>query len=82
MRGVVMVRKLLVLALALVFFGPASALLAVATVLNPAATAACVPGSLAVGPIPDSLTATTRNGQTVTLNRTPLTHAAPIITVG
>jgi hypothetical protein len=82
MRGVVMVRKLLILALALVFFGPATALLAVATVLNPSATATCAPGSLAVGPIPDSLTATTRNGQTVTLNRTQLTHAATIITVG
>jgi murein DD-endopeptidase MepM/ murein hydrolase activator NlpD len=76
------VKKLLILALALVFFGPSVVLIGVGVMLNPAATAACVPGSLHVGPIPDSLTATTRNGQTITLNRTQLTHAATIITVG
>ena len=45
-------------------------------------SAACAPGSLIVGPIPDSLTATARNGETVTLNRQQLTHAATIITTG
>lgn len=80
MLGVV--KKLLILALALVFFGPSVVLIGVGVLLNPAAAAACVPGSLAVGPIPDSLAATTRDGQTITLNRTQLTHAATIITVG
>jgi len=77
------VKKLLALALALIFLGPATALLGVGVLMNPAATAACLPGgSLTVGPIPNSLTATARNGQTVTLNRAQLTHAATIITVG
>ncbi|MFV4912404.1 M23 family metallopeptidase [Microbacterium lacticum] len=76
-------KKLALLALLLLFFAPSTALLGVATLGGTSATAAaCTPGSLHVGPIPDSLTATTRNGETVTLNRTQLTHAATIITVG
>ena len=75
-------RKLVVIAVALLFFAPSTVLLGVATLVNPAASAACLPGSLVVGPIPDSLTATTKNGQTVTLNRAQLTHAATIITAG
>lgn len=74
-------RKLAAIAVALLFFAPATVLLGVATLANPAASA-CLPGSLVVGPIPDSLTATTKNGQTVTLNRTQLTHAATIISTG
>ena len=77
-----MFRKLAALGLGLLFLAPATVLLGVATLVNPAATAACTTGSLTVGPIPDSLTATTRDGTTVTLNRTQLTHAATIITVG
>jgi len=77
------VKKLLALAIVLIFLGPATALLGVGVLMNPAATSACLPGgSLTVGPIPDSLTATTRNGQTITLNRAQLTRAATIITVG
>ncbi|WP_341941809.1 M23 family metallopeptidase [Microbacterium sp. LWH10-1.2] len=76
-------KKLAVLALTLLLIGPSTALLGVATLGGTSATAAvCTPGSLAVGPIPDSLTATTRNGETVTLNRQQFTHAATIITVG
>ncbi|MDN5715704.1 MAG: M23 family metallopeptidase [Janibacter sp.] len=78
---VVVWKKLAALAVALLFFAPSVVLVGVAAVVNPVMTA-CAPGSLAVGPIPESLTATTRNGQTVTLNRTQLTHAATIITVG
>ena len=71
-----MLKKLLAtLAVAAVCFGPATVLLSVAVLANPA-VAACAPGSLIVGPIPDSLTATTKNGETVTLNRQQLTHAA------
>ncbi|MGO1665158.1 MAG: M23 family metallopeptidase [Micrococcaceae bacterium] len=71
------------IAVAAVCFGPAAILLTMAVLMNPAAQASCLPGgTLSVGPIPDSLTATTRDGTTVTLNRTQLTHAATIITTG
>lgn len=76
-----MLKKLAALAVALLFLAPSIVLVGVAAVVNPAMTA-CAPGSLLVGPIPDSLTATTRNGETVTLNRQQLTHAATIITTG
>lgn len=76
-----MLKKLAALAVALLFLGPSVVLVGVAAVVNPAMTA-CAPGSLIVGPIPDSLTATTRNGETVTLDRQQLTHAATIITTG
>ncbi len=75
-------KKLALLALVLLFLAPQAVLLGVATLGGTSATGACTPGSLHVGPIPDSLTATTRNGETVTLNRSQLTHAATIITVG
>lgn len=77
-----MLRKLLAtLALAGVFLGPTVVVLSVAVLANPA-VGACAPGSLILGPIPDSITATTKNGEAVTLNRQQLTHAATIITVG
>ncbi|UUE19389.1 M23 family metallopeptidase [Microbacterium sp. J1-1] len=76
-------KKFALVALALLLLTPSISLIGVATLAGTSATAAvCTPGSLAVGPIPDSLTATTRNGETVTLNRTQLTRAATIITVG
>ena len=75
-------KKLIAIAVALTFLGPSTALLGVGVLMNPAATATCVSSSLIVGPVPDSLTATTRAGETVTLNKTQLTHAATIITVG
>jgi murein DD-endopeptidase MepM/ murein hydrolase activator NlpD len=78
-----MLKKLLILGLALLFVGPSAALIGVGALMNPAAiSAACMPGSLNVGPVPDSLTATTRDGSTITLDKTQLTHAATIITVG
>ncbi len=77
-----MVKKLLALAVALLFFGPSAGLIGVGVLMNPAATATCLPGSLIVGPIPDSLTATTKDGTAITLNKAQLTHAATIITVG
>ena len=79
-----MVKKLLILGLALVMFGPACLLLAVGVLLTPAATAACTTsgGSVNVGNVPDSLTVTARDGSSFTLNKTQLTHAATIITVG
>lgn len=77
-----MFKKLLILLGALIFLGPSTALVGVAVLGNTAALAACAPDSLTVGPIPDSLTATTRAGDTITLNKQQLTHAATIITVG
>lgn len=74
-------KKLAALAVAALFFAPSVALIGVAALVNPSLTA-CAPGSLIVGPIPESLTATARNGESVTLNRAQLTHAATIITVG
>lgn len=74
-------KKLAAAAVALLFLAPSIVLVGVAAVVNPAMTA-CALGSLIVGPIPDSLTASTRNGETITLNKTQLTHAATIITVG
>ena len=73
-------------AIALVLFlmlGPFVGLLAIGVLMNPAANAACtLDGSYRVGNIPDSLTVTTANGTTFTLNRQQLTHAATIIEVG
>lgn len=77
-----MLKKLAVIGLALLCVGPSTALVSVGVLMNPATIALCVTGSLTVGPIPDSLTVTTADGQTVTLNRQQLTHAATIITVG
>ncbi len=79
-----MVKKLLAIGLTLILFGPGLVFLGIGVLLNPAAEAACLPGlgSLALGPVPDSLTATTKDGATVTLNKAQLTHAATIITVG
>ena len=78
-----MFKKFAVLALAALFFGPAMLLLAIGVLMNPAATAACTTtGTLSVGNVPDSLTVTTADGYTFTLNKRQLTHAATIITVG
>ncbi|KLO63187.1 metalloendopeptidase [Dermacoccus sp. PE3] len=78
-----MVKKLLILGLAFVLFGPASILLAIGVLMNPAAANCAVPGgSITVGNVPDSLTVTTADGTTFTLNKTQLTHAATIIAIG
>ena len=75
-------KKLLVLVVALIFLGPSTALIGVGVVMNPAATTTCVSSSLVVGEVPDALTATTSGGETITLDKTQLSHAATIITVG
>jgi len=73
----------LILLAVLLLFGPSVPLLAVAVLMNPAAKGTCVMNSgLSVGNIPDSLTATTGDGTTVTLDRQQLTQAATIITAG
>lgn len=78
-----MFRKAAIAALALLFFAPAAALLGVGVLMNPAAAYCATPaGTVNLGPIPDSLTVTTANGETYTLNRRQLTLAATIISVG
>jgi murein DD-endopeptidase MepM/ murein hydrolase activator NlpD len=73
----------LVLGLIMLLLGPTLPLLAVAVVMNPAVKATCVMNSgLSVVAIPDSLTARMKDGTPVTLNKTQLTLAATIITVG
>ena len=78
-----MKKAVLTLAL-LLLLGPFAGLLAIGVLMNPAANAACTIGGtgLTVGNIPDSLTVTTANGGSFTLNRQQLTHAATIIEVG
>ncbi|MFB7893678.1 M23 family metallopeptidase [Microbacterium sp. NPDC056044] len=72
-----LVGSLLVVVLMLPSFG----LIVVATLLSPALTS-CSANSLVVGPIPESLTARTRDGHSITLNRQQLSHAATIMTIG
>jgi len=74
-------KKLIGLVAVVVLIGPLVGLVGVAALTNPAATS-CASGSLIVGSIPESLTARTRDGRSITLNRTQLTHAATIMTVG
>ena len=74
-----MVKKLLILGLVLFCLGPSVAIVSVGALLGPVL---CITGSLTVGPIPDSLTATTADGTQVTLDRQQLTHAATVITTG
>lgn len=78
-----MLKKALLALLLVICIGPAASLVAVGLLMNPAANAQCLPGtSVTVGDVPDSLTVTTKNGETLTLNRQQLTHAATIITIG
>jgi murein DD-endopeptidase MepM/ murein hydrolase activator NlpD len=75
------VKKLLGLLIVLVFAGPLATLMGVAALVTPATTA-CHSGSLVVTSIPESLTAQTRDGRSITLDTRQLTHAATIITTG
>ena len=91
-----MVRKALIgLLIAVVFLGPGIGLSALAVLFAPAMTdaATCAttgtdaeelsdPSLPVSGTVPQSLTATTADGQTVTLNHTQLERAATIIAVG
>lgn len=65
----------------LLFTLPIAGTASVALLVNPA-LASCATTSLVVGPIPDSLTATARDGSAVTLGRQQLTHAATVISIG
>ena len=79
-------RRAVLAGLLVVAFAPASLLLAMGVLLNPAAHASCLSsgssGSLTAGPVPDHLTATTADGVRVHLNQRQLTRAATIIEIG
>ena len=71
-------------AITLILLGPSFALIGIGVLMNPASTAACtVAGNgITIGDVPESLTVTTANGETFTLNNRQLTHAATIIETG
>jgi cell wall-associated NlpC family hydrolase len=77
-------KKGLILALVGLPFTAMLSLLGVAVLVNPALTSQelCTAGSVALGPIPDTLQAATAGGDTVTLDGQQLTHAATIIQIG
>jgi murein DD-endopeptidase MepM/ murein hydrolase activator NlpD len=79
-------RKAVLAGVLVLAFGPASLLLAIAVLLDPAAHASCgTSGSsrlLTVESLPDQLTATTADGVRVQLTHRQLTRAATIIEIG
>lgn len=77
-----MMKKLAIAVVSLMFLAPTLGLVTVGLVMNPAAIACLSSSSLTLGNVPDSLVVTTANGETFTLNKQQLTHAATIITVG
>ena len=79
-----MVKKLAIVALTLALLGPLLGLIGIAVVMNPAAAASCTTtgSGVTVGDVPDELAVTTANGETFTLNKQQLTHAATIIETG
>jgi murein DD-endopeptidase MepM/ murein hydrolase activator NlpD len=78
-----MLKPVVGVGLVTLFFGPASFLLALGVLLNPAAQASCLPGTtVAVVQIPDHLSANTADGTRVTLGRSQLERASTVIAVG
>ncbi|MGO2141229.1 MAG: M23 family metallopeptidase [Leucobacter sp.] len=77
-------KKAAIAALVLVLLAPMLGLLGIGVVMNPAVTnqANCVASDVVLGPIPDSLEVTMKDGHTFTLNKQQLTHAGTIITTG
>ena len=77
-----MMKKLAIAVVALMFLAPTLGLVTVGLVMNPAVVACLSSSGLTLGNVPESLLVTTANGETFTLNKQQLTHAATIITVG
>ncbi|ALJ20907.1 MULTISPECIES: M23 family metallopeptidase [unclassified Microbacterium] len=77
-------RKVLVFAVLGMLLAPMLGLLSVGVLMNPAVLhqAHCLASGLTLGPIPDELEVTTKDGTTFTLNKQQLTHAGTIITTG
>lgn len=75
--------KTIAAGLVVLLVGPATVLIGLALVMNPAAQAACVSsGSLLVTRLPTRLTARRADGVTLSLDQSQLTRAAAIINVG
>ena len=79
-----MVKKILAVLAVLVLLGPVLAGVGIGLLMNPAATSCTDPGggSVPVGDVPDELAVETRDGESFTLNKKQLTHAATIIEIG
>lgn len=78
-------KKLALLLVGALFAGPVTVLVSPALIANPAVlqAASCFASSLTVvAEVPEELTATTANGQTMVLDKTQLTHARTIIQIG
>ncbi|MFH5823109.1 M23 family metallopeptidase [Georgenia sp. AZ-5] len=74
--------RLLAVGLLAMLASPALVLVLLAATVASTLSSCQASATLAVGQVPDSLTATATDGSDVRLNRTQLTHAATIITVG
>ncbi|MBX3086863.1 MAG: M23 family metallopeptidase [Cryobacterium sp.] len=77
-----MMKKLAIAVVSLILLAPTLGLVTVGLVVNPTAIVCLASSGLTVGKVPDSLLVTTANGETITLDKQQLTHAATIITVG
>lgn len=76
-------RKVLIGLGLLLMVGPMVGTLALCVLIGPLAAGCGVPGgNVAIGTVPDSLRVTTRDGDTLTLAKFQLQHAATIISVG
>ncbi|MGO3363660.1 MAG: M23 family metallopeptidase [Corynebacterium sp.] len=77
-------KKLLAAAATFMLLAPMLGLLSIGVLVNPAVLnqGSCIASGVVLGPIPDSLEVTMKDGYTFTLNRQQLTHAGTIITVG
>lgn len=74
--------RLLAVGLLAALASPALVLVLVATTAGSTLSSCQTSATLAVGQVPDRLTATATDGSEIRLDRTQLTHAATIITVG
>lgn len=78
-----MLKALLAAGMVAILFGPATLVLGLGVVMNPAAQASCLSSnSLVAAEVPTQLTATRSDNIEVTLDHAELTRAATIISVG
>ena len=77
-------KKLLAAAATFMLLAPMLGLLSIGVLVNPAVLnqANCIASGVILGPIPDELEVTMKDGYTFTLNKQQLTHASTIITTG
>lgn len=77
-------KKLLAAAATFMLLAPMLGLLSIGVLVNPAVLnqGNCIASGVILGPIPDSLEVTMKDGYAFTLNKQQLTHAGTIITVG